>query len=493
MWIDAHDNGVTGTVLKLLPQRSPARRIVGAAILAALAALALAPQRAQAGPTLLMDLDSGRVLHQSGAFVRWYPASLTKLMTAYVVLKTVKGGRLSFATPIPISELALSQAPSKMGFPVGTQVTIGDALKMLMVHSANDIAVALAEGVAGSVPAFVTEMNLAAYRLGMTDSRFTNPNGLPEPGQMTTARDLALLARALRKEFPDEAGLFDIRAIRIAGRVMRNHNHLIERYPGVDGMKTGYICSAGYNVVATAKRGSKHLVAVVLGARSGHQRSEIAAALFEDGFGRPFFDFSGERIETLPRPAEPVSADPIDMKPIQCGVRRKKGKNAPPLPPEPVPFDARINIEAGRQALAKVANGEAPPELMAQVAAQAAVPPIQVSAVIPANAVQPSLPAGGLAEGEDGEAKKPIGKAPGAKPVAASAFAAPKLSFRKPVAAKAEATETKAPVKSAAVKGTDKKQAATPNAKPKPAAKSEAKPKAAADKRKPAKKDEAKS
>src|ERR687886_3105252 len=184
MRIDAPDNGVTGTDLKL-PQRSLPRRAAGAAILAAFAALSLAPQRAEAGPTLLMDLDSGRVLHQSGAFVRWYPASLTKLMTAYVVLKAVKGGRLRFETPIPISEFALSQPPSKMGFPVGTQVTVGDALKMLMVHSANDIAVALAEGVSGSAPAFVAEMNATAARLGMTDSRFTNPHGLPEPGQMT--------------------------------------------------------------------------------------------------------------------------------------------------------------------------------------------------------------------------------------------------------------------------------------------------------------------
>ncbi len=477
-----------------LPLRSLTRRTAGAAALSAvLAALFMAPQRAQAGPTLLMDLDTGRVLHQSGAFVRWYPASLTKLMTAYVVLKTVKGGRLGFETPIPISERALSQAPSKMGFPVGTQVTIGDALKMLMVHSANDIAVALAEGVAGSVPAFVTEMNLAAYRLGMTDTRFTNPNGLPEPGQMTTARDLALLARALRTEFPDEAGLWDIRAIRIAGRVMRNHNHLITRYPGVDGMKTGYICSAGYNVVASATRGSKHLVAVVLGARSGHQRSEIAAALFEDGFARPFFDFSGERIEALPRPAELADGEPVDMKPIQCSGRRR-GKKAPPLPPEPVPFDSHINVEAGRQALERVAKGEAPAELMAQLVARATAPPIQVSAVVPPGASQSATRV--PAEGEEGE-KEPAGKgkASETKPVVASAFSAPKLRVtphvRKPVAAKTAETEAPAKPHKPVAKGADKKHAAAPAAKPK-SVKAEAKPKAA-DKRKPAKKDEAKS
>jgi D-alanyl-D-alanine carboxypeptidase len=196
----------------------------------------------------------------------------------------VKEGRISLDKVLTVSENAVAQQPSKMGFRIGTQVTVDNALKMLMVKSANDMAVVLAEGLSGSIENFATEMNRAAQRLGMTQTSYVNPNGLPADGQITSARDLAILARAAIRELPEYGLYWHISAIRFGRRVMRNYNTLIDRYPGADGMKTGFICASGFNLVATATRGSRRLIAVVLGSHSGMQRAEKAAQLLERGF-----------------------------------------------------------------------------------------------------------------------------------------------------------------------------------------------------------------
>ncbi|OYW34350.1 MAG: hypothetical protein B7Z45_07670 [Azorhizobium sp. 12-66-6] len=210
-----------------------------------------------------------------------------------------------------VSPLAASQQPTKMGFGVGTQVTLDNALKMLMVKSANDIAVVIAEGVGGTMPNFVAEMNDTAAKLGMTSSHFENPNGLPDPDQVTTARDLAILARALIYHFPEQEALFRIPAIRIGKIVLRNYNRLIDRYPGADGMKTGFICSSGFNLVATATRGQKRLIAVILGAPSAVARTEQAALLFEKGF-QPSWSIFGASSPTLDAITN-VGGAPTDM------------------------------------------------------------------------------------------------------------------------------------------------------------------------------------
>ena len=158
------------------------------------------------------------------------------------------------------------QAPTKMGLPVGTQVTVDNALKMLMVKSANDMAVVIAEGVGGSIDGFADMMNANARRLGMTQSNFVNPNGLPADNHVTSARDLGILARALIHEFPDYNFYWHIPSIRYGNRIMHNYNSLLDRYPGADGMKTGFICASGYNVVASATRNGRRLIAIVLGA-----------------------------------------------------------------------------------------------------------------------------------------------------------------------------------------------------------------------------------
>jgi D-alanyl-D-alanine carboxypeptidase len=208
------------------------------AIAAALAATVIAtvPTHAWAEATLLIEADSGKVLHAENATIPWYPASTSKLMTVYVTLQAVKNNRITLDTLFTVSPRAASQAPTKIGFRAGSTVTVDNALKILMVKSANDMAVLLAEGVAGSVEKFADEMNQTSKNLGMTQSSGVNPNGLPADEQNSSARDLAILARALIHDFPEYDLYWHIPAITLGKRTMRNFNTLIGRYEGADGM-----------------------------------------------------------------------------------------------------------------------------------------------------------------------------------------------------------------------------------------------------------------
>lgn len=240
---------------------------------------------AEANPALVVDAASGEVLYQDMATTPWFPASLTKLMTTYVALSKAREGKITMSTPLRVSAYAASMPPSKMGFRPGTLVTLDNALKMLMVKSPNDIAVTIAEGISGSVPAFADEMNAYAAKLGLRESHFINPNGLPDPQHVSSARDMAMIGRALLHEFPEDNDLFNIGALQFGGKIIPNHNGLLGRYPGIDGMKTGYTCSAGYNVVESATRGDKRLITVILGAPSTNERNLKAVTLFEHFFG----------------------------------------------------------------------------------------------------------------------------------------------------------------------------------------------------------------
>jgi D-alanyl-D-alanine carboxypeptidase len=278
---------------------------------------------ARAEALLLIEASTGKVLHAENATYPWYPASVTKMMTAYVTLRAVKEQRIALDKLLTVSDNAVAQQPSKMGFRAGTQVTVDNALKMLMVKSANDMAVVLAEGVAGSIENFATEMNDAARRLGMTQTTYVNPNGLPADGQVTSARDLAILARAMIRDFPDYDLYWHIPAIRLGKRIMRNTNRLIDSYPGADGMKTGFICASGFNLVAAATRNNRRLIAVVLGAHSGAERAERAAQLLERGFTANPLSWlmpSLGSVEAL----QPVNVDPPNLRDEMCGPHRKR-------------------------------------------------------------------------------------------------------------------------------------------------------------------------
>jgi D-alanyl-D-alanine carboxypeptidase len=267
-----------------------------------------------AAPALVVDVDSGKVLYAERATDPWFPASITKLMTTYVALDMVRSGRASMDQLLTLSPEAAAQPPSKMGFKPGTQVTLDNALKIIMVKSANDIAWMIGENLGGSVENFSAMMNETAARLGMRESRWVNPNGLPDERQQTSARDMAILGRALLRDFPDNKDLFSISAIKFGRRVMANHNGLLGRYPGVDGMKTGFICSSGFNVVASATRGGRRLITVVMGSPNAKERTLKAADLFERGFA--FAGWGGQTVDELPTSS---LAAPPNLRPQICG------------------------------------------------------------------------------------------------------------------------------------------------------------------------------
>jgi len=270
-------------------------------------------------PYLVADMDSGKVLSERNPHQLWYPASVTKLMNAYVTFKAMREGRVNLATEVVVSPTALAEPPSKMGFKVGTVIDLDNALKMMLVHSSNDIAVAVAETVGGSEQRFVDMMNAEAARLGMSSTRFVNPNGLPGPGQQTTARDLAVLARALWTEFPEQRPLFQITAIRSGKKVLKSANSLLERYRGTMGMKTGFICSSGFNIVAVAKRNGRTLVAVVLGSENSKDRAELTARLFNSGFATSSLIPPRPTLASF-RGSSPVPSV-IDMRQDICGKK----------------------------------------------------------------------------------------------------------------------------------------------------------------------------
>ncbi len=286
-------------------------------ILVALLLYAGAVRAAEPPAYILIDVDNGQVIDRHASGTLWYPASLSKLMTAYVTFSALKEGRLELTSPVRVSDHALAQPPSKMGFPAGTVMTLDNALKMMLVKSANDIAMAVAETVGGNETAFVALMNEAAAKLGMNSTHYDNPHGLPDDGQLTTARDLAVLARAIWIDFPEYRSYFGIPAIASGKRVLHSMNRLLERYRGTNGMKTGFICASGFNLVASATRDDRTLIAVVLGATSWNELSERAASLLNEGFNEA-------RFEELPDPAlasfegERANGPPMDMR--QYGV-----------------------------------------------------------------------------------------------------------------------------------------------------------------------------
>ncbi len=292
------------------------------------AALAIvAPHSSRAEALLLVEADSGKVLKAQDATVPWYPASLSKMMTAYVTLKAVKEGRISLDTLLTVSPTAASQSPSKMGFKPGTQLTVDNALKMMLVKSANDMAVVLAEGVGGSIDGFSVMMNDSAHKLGMTQTSYVNPNGLPADGQITSARDLAILARAIIHDLPEYEYFVHIPSIRFGRRVTQNFNKLIGRYPGADGFKTGFICASGYNLVGSATRDGKRLIAVVLGASSGTMRAVRAAQLLDSGFAGNGLTWLKPSLGTVDQ-LVPVDASPPNLRDEMCSGKHHPATDA---------------------------------------------------------------------------------------------------------------------------------------------------------------------
>lgn len=278
---------------------------------------------AGAAPHIVVDTGSGEVLLEQDSADQWYPASLTKLMSAYVTFRAISAGELKDGSPVVISRFAARQPPSKMGYRAGVQIRVDTALKIIIVKSANDVSVALAEAVAGTVKSFVARMNDEAKRLGMVSTNFVNSNGLHGQDQVTSARDMALLATTIFREYPQYLKYFASVAVKTPKKLHYSYNLLLERFEGANGMKTGFVCASGYNMVASASRNGRNLLAVVLGRSSQTDRAVEAARLLEAGFKVS----SGSR-NLFVQPA--TTGNPAkNMRPILCTETARKNRYEP--------------------------------------------------------------------------------------------------------------------------------------------------------------------
>jgi D-alanyl-D-alanine carboxypeptidase len=293
---------------------SIARRL--AALLIALVVAISTP--ALAIPRLLVDMQTGEVLFSEDAGVPWHPASLTKMMTAYVAFTAIAAGRVTLDTPVKISRNAWNQAPAKSGLEIGASVSMKDALYIMLVKSANDMAVAIAETVSGSDKAFVAEMNRMAVAMQLTATHYVNPNGLHAEGQISSARDLAMLGLYIRRDFPQYLPIFATEAVKLGKSKLESNNGLLEHFAGTTGMKTGYVCASGLNIVATVERDGRQLMAVVLGGSSARERNEMTAELFLKGLAGAYAG-SGKSVVSLSNIDEP----PADMRQQICGKKAK--------------------------------------------------------------------------------------------------------------------------------------------------------------------------
>ncbi|WP_235890793.1 serine hydrolase [Pararhizobium mangrovi] len=228
---------------------------------------------------IVVDAKTGKTLYSSAPDAHRYPASLTKMMTLYLTFEALSRGRISMDTPVPISRLAASQEPSKLYVPVGSSVTVKQAILSLVTRSANDVAVALSELLGGTEDNFARIMTTKAHALGMSRTTFRNANGLPNRHQMTTARDMARLGIALREHFPQYFHFFSTQAFHYKGHTIGNHNHLLGEVKGVDGIKTGFTSASGFNLVTSVDRDNRKVVAVVMGGTSWRSRDNTMKKL----------------------------------------------------------------------------------------------------------------------------------------------------------------------------------------------------------------------
>jgi D-alanyl-D-alanine carboxypeptidase len=247
-----------------------------------LGTIGLAP--ALVSGSIVLDADTGRVLSENNADAVTYPASLTKMMTLYLTFEALNSGRLRLDQYLPVSFDAASKSPTKLGLRPGDSVDVQELILGIVTRSANDAAAVLAEGIAGGEPAFADRMNRKAQQLGMRSTFYRNASGLPDLEQHTTARDTAQLALALYHDYPREYRYFSAREFYFRGHLIVGHDHLLDWYPGADGIKTGYIRASGFNLATSAVREGHRLIGVVLGGRSGGTRDREMGALLDQGF-----------------------------------------------------------------------------------------------------------------------------------------------------------------------------------------------------------------
>jgi D-alanyl-D-alanine carboxypeptidase len=284
---------------------------------------------------IVVDANSGRVLHAANPDSQRHPASITKIMTLYLLFEQLEAGRMRLDTQMPVSAHAASQAPSKLNLRPGQTIAVEDAIKALVTKSANDVAVVIAEAIGGDEDEFAKLMTRKARALGMSQTVYANASGLPNDDQITTARDQSLLGRAIQDRFPRYYRYFATASFQYRGQSIRNHNRLLGRVAGVDGIKTGFIRKSGFNLVTSVRRNNRHLVAVVLGGASGGARDARMHALIEQYIGE------GATERTAARVVEGASAQ-AQVKPLTIPVIGLQLPRAEPpaIAPDPARVDS---------------------------------------------------------------------------------------------------------------------------------------------------------
>ncbi|MFJ5369626.1 SPOR domain-containing protein [Bosea sp. CER48] len=369
-------------------QRPRLRAVVGLIGIAAVAAtIASSPAEARkrrhhaAGggytppyAAMVVDARTGRTLHAVNEDAARIPASLTKVMTLYMLFEQMERGRFSMDSELRVSSYAASQPPTKLGLRPGSTISVEDAIKSMITLSANDSSVVVAENIAGSEDAFAEQMTRKARSLGMGSTRFYNPHGLPHsPPNLTTARDLTILARAIQERFPKYYPLFSMRAFQYGSRTIRGHNRLLGKVEGVDGIKTGYTRASGFNLMTSAKSDGRHVVSVVLGGRSGASRDKIMTDLVLASLPRAATSGrSSVMVAEAPEPEE---------RPRAAAVQQAAAEPAPiPVPRPRQQAEEQQPLPAAARAYAPMSTTTpiAPPRPVA-----AAAPQIQLSGVRP--------------------------------------------------------------------------------------------------------------
>lgn len=259
-------------------------RLLGALILGFTVVFADTNPASARYASIVVEAKTGRILHSVNADTKNYPASLTKIMTLFMTFEALKKGTLKLKQKLPVSRVAQSRSPSKLGLRRGETITVDNAIKALVTKSANDVATVLAEAMGGTERKFAVLMTKRARALGMKDTTFKNASGLPNRRQLSTAKDMAILARAVLRGHPKLYRHFSRERFTYKGRTYRSHNHLMSRYKGMDGIKTGYIRASGFNLVASARRGGKRVIAVVFGGKTSKSRDRRVATLLDKGF-----------------------------------------------------------------------------------------------------------------------------------------------------------------------------------------------------------------
>ncbi len=282
---------------------------------ALLIALPSAAMSANIYASIVVEADTGRVLHEAYADNSRYPASLTKMMTLYILFEALEQGDVTLNTPMKVSRHAAGQAPTRLGLKPGSTIKVEDAINALVTKSANDVAAVVAEHLADKEYLFAVKMTKKARALGMSKTTFRNASGLPNSKQVSTARDMAILSARLFKDFPEQYAYFSRPKFSYAGKTYRSHNHLLANYEGADGIKTGYTRASGFNLAASANRDGHRLIAVVLGGRSVKTRDQHLADLMDKGFAllsdRPETVIAAHRIEALQDSFETADASTI--------------------------------------------------------------------------------------------------------------------------------------------------------------------------------------